>query len=218
MFPEAELPEAEPAVPPARVVLIDDEAMVRLAMEQALQLAGLAVEAYASAEAALPAITRDFSGIVVSDVRLPGRDGLALLAEIRRRDPELPVVLVTGHGDIAMAVAAMREGAYHFIEKPFVNEAFVEVVRRALEKRALVTENRRLRHALDRGDAPGGAVERCLVGQSPAMRRLRDDVASLASAAADVLVLGETGAGKEQVARALHEGGRRRDKPFVAIN
>ncbi|BAU89838.1 Fis family transcriptional regulator [Methylorubrum populi] len=210
-------PETEPASA-ARVVLIDDEEMVRLSMEQALQLAGIAVEAYDSAEAALPAVTRDFSGIVVSDVRLPGRDGLELLADIRRRDPELPVVLVTGHGDIAMAVAAMREGAYHFIEKPFVNDAFVEVVRRALEKRALVTENRRLRSALDRGEARGSAVERCLVGQSPAMRRLRDDVASLASAAADVLVLGETGAGKEQVARALHEGGARAAKPFVAIN
>jgi len=213
-------PEAEPAA--ARVVLIDDEEMVRLAMEQALQLAGIAVEAFASAEAALPAITRGFAGIVVSDVRLPGRDGLELLADIRRRDPELPVVLVTGHGDIAMAVAAMREGAYHFIEKPFVNDAFVEVVRRALEKRALVIENRRLRSALDRGDAlgetPGSAVERCLVGQSPALRRLRDDIASLSSAAADVLVLGETGAGKEQVARALHEGGARAAKPFVAIN
>jgi len=213
-------PEAEPAA--ARVVLIDDEEMVRLAMEQALQLAGIAVEAFASAEAALPAITRGFTGIVVSDVRLPGRDGLELLADIRRRDPELPVVLVTGHGDIAMAVAAMREGAYHFIEKPFVNDAFVEVVRRALEKRALVIENRRLRSALDRGDAlgetPGSAVERCLVGQSPALRRLRDDIASLSSAAADVLVLGETGAGKEQVARALHEGGARAAKPFVAIN
>ncbi|CAO4173486.1 sigma-54-dependent transcriptional regulator [Methylorubrum populi] len=215
MFPEA---AAVTEAPRPRVVLIDDEEMVRLSMEQALQLAGIAVEAFESAEAALPAIARDFAGIVVSDVRLPGSDGLALLAEIRRRDPELPVVLVTGHGDIAMAVAAMREGAYHFIEKPFVNDAFVEVVRRALEKRALVMENRRLRDALDRGDARGSAVERCLVGQSPAMRRLRDDVASLASAAADVLVLGETGAGKEQVARALHEGGSRAAKPFVAIN
>ncbi|WP_343898804.1 response regulator, partial [Methylorubrum aminovorans] len=93
-------PEAEPAAT-LRVVLIDDEEMVRLSMEQALQLGGIAVEAFHSAEAALPAITRDFSGIVVSDVRLPGHDGLALLAEIRRRDSELPVVLVTGHGDIA---------------------------------------------------------------------------------------------------------------------
>lgn len=215
-------PERAPAAPAdaarhasrPRVLLVDDEEMIRVSIEQTLDLAGIDVTAFASAEAALPAIGRDFAGIVVTDVRLPARDGLDLLADIRRRDPELPVVLITGHGDVAMAVAAMREGAYDFIEKPFVSDAFVEVVKRALEKRALVLENRRLRTALDRGDA----IERHLVGQSAAMRRLRDDVAQLASTSADVLVLGETGAGKEQVARALHEGGARRDKPFVAVN
>ncbi len=196
------------------VVLVDDEEMIRITVEQTLDLAGIDVDAFADAESALSALGRDFSGVVVSDVRLPGRDGLQLLADVRRLDPELPMVLITGHGDIAMAVSAMREGAYDFIEKPFVNDAFVEVVKRALERRALVMENRRLRTALDRGDA----IERHLVGQSVAMRRLRDDVAALASTAADILVLGETGAGKEQVARALHEGGARRDKPFVAVN
>ncbi|MFG1242218.1 sigma-54 dependent transcriptional regulator [Xanthobacter sp. DSM 14520] len=209
-------PAPHPAARP-RVVLVDDEEMIRITIEQTLELAGIAVETFDSVDAALPAIGRDFPGVVVSDVRMPVRDGLELLADVRRRDPELPVVLITGHGDVAMAVSAMREGAYDFIEKPFVSDAFVEVVRRALDKRALVMENRRLRMALDRGEA-GDAIERCLVGQSPAIRRLRDDVAQLASTSADVLVLGETGAGKEQVARALHEGGSRRDKPFVAVN
>ncbi|MFG1203391.1 sigma-54 dependent transcriptional regulator [Xanthobacter aminoxidans] len=217
MFPERAF-SAEAEAPRhanrPRVLLVDDEEMIRLSIEQTLDLAGIDVTAFASAEAALPAIGRDYPGIVVTDVRLPARDGLELLADIRRRDPELPVVLITGHGDVAMAVSAMREGAYDFIEKPFVSDAFVEVVKRALEKRALVLENRRLRTALDRGDA----IERHLVGQSAAMRRLRDDIAQLASTSADVLVLGETGAGKEQVARALHEGGARRDKPFVAVN
>jgi len=217
MFPERAF-SAEAEAPRhanrPRVLLVDDEEMIRLSIEQTLDLAGIDVTAFASAEAALPAIGRDYPGIVVTDVRLPARDGLELLADIRRRDPELPVVLITGHGDVAMAVSAMREGAYDFIEKPFVSDAFVEVVKRALEKRALVLENRRLRTALDRGDA----IERHLVGQSAAMRRLRDDIAQLASTSADVLVLGETGAGKEQVARALHEGGARRDRPFVAVN
>ncbi|MFG1214428.1 sigma-54 dependent transcriptional regulator [Xanthobacter flavus] len=217
MFPERAF-SAEAEAPRhanrPRVLLVDDEEMIRLSIEQTLDLAGIDVTSFASAEAALPAIGRDYPGIVVTDVRLPARDGLELLADIRRRDPELPVVLITGHGDVAMAVSAMREGAYDFIEKPFVSDAFVEVVKRALEKRALVLENRRLRTALDRGDA----IERHLVGQSAAMRRLRDDVAQLASTSADVLVMGETGAGKEQVARALHEGGVRRDKPFVAVN
>lgn len=217
MFPErAFSAEAEALRHASRphVLLVDDEEMIRLSIEQTLDLAGIDVASFASAEAALPAIGRDYPGIVVTDVRLPARGGLELLADIRRRDPELPVVLITGHGDVAMAVSAMREGAYDFIEKPFVSDAFVEVVKRALEKRALVLENRRLRTALDRGDA----IERHLVGQSAAMRRLRDDIAQLASTSADVLVLGETGAGKEQVARALHEGGARRDKPFVAVN
>ncbi|MFO1073651.1 MAG: sigma-54 dependent transcriptional regulator [Geminicoccaceae bacterium] len=217
MCPEREAAGDGIAVPaPARprVVLVDDEEMIRLTVEQTLDLAGIEVAGFATAEAALAVLDRDHPGVVVSDVRLPGRDGLELLAELRRRDPELPVVLITGHGDVAMAVAAMQEGAYDFIEKPFVSDTFVEVVKRALEKRALVMENRRLRTALDRGDA----IERCLVGQSPALRRLRGDVAILASTAADVLVLGETGAGKEQVARALHEGGSRRERPFVAVN
>ena len=217
MCPEGEAAGDGIAVPaPARprVVLVDDEEMIRLTVEQTLDLAGIEVAGFATAEAALAVLDRDHPGVVVSDVRLPGRDGLELLAELRRRDPELPVVLITGHGDVAMAVAAMQEGAYDFIEKPFVSDTFVEVVKRALEKRALVMENRRLRTALDRGDA----IERCLVGQSPALRRLRGDVAILASTAADVLVLGETGAGKEQVARALHEGGSRRERPFVAVN
>lgn len=217
MFPERAFSADAEALRHAsrpRVLLVDDEEMIRLSIEQTLDLAGIDVTAFASAEAALPAIGRDYPGIVVTDVRLPARDGLELLADIRRRDPELPVVLITGHGDVAMAVSAMREGAYDFIEKPFVSDAFVEVIKRALEKRALVLENRRLRTALDRGDA----IERHLVGQSAAMRRLRDDIAQLASTSADVLVLGETGAGKEQVARALHEGGARRDKPFVAVN
>ncbi|MFG1349804.1 sigma-54-dependent transcriptional regulator [Xanthobacter autotrophicus] len=210
------VPVPHPTARP-RVVLVDDEEVIRITIEQTLELAGIAVQTFDSVDAALPAIGRDFPGVVVSDVRMPVRDGLELLADVRRRDPELPVVLITGHGDVAMAVAAMREGAYDFIEKPFVSDAFVEVVRRALDKRTLVMENRRLRMALDRGEA-GDAIERCLMGQSPAIRRLRDDVAQLASTTADVLVLGETGAGKEQVARALHEGGSRRDRPFVAVN
>lgn len=203
-----------PGAPRPRVLLVDDEEMIRITIEQTLDLAGIEVESFGDAESALAALERGHPGVVVSDVRLPGRDGLRFLADVRRLDPELPVVLITGHGDIAMAVLAIREGAYDFIEKPFVNDAFVEVVRRALEKRALVMENRRLRTALDRGDA----IAHHLVGQSAAMRRLREDVAALASTGADILVLGETGAGKEQVARALHEGGNRRDRPFVAVN
>ncbi|TWB39710.1 sigma-54-dependent transcriptional regulator [Nitrospirillum pindoramense] len=196
------------------VLFVDDEEIIRLTVRQTLELAGLAVTTYPTAEAALADLSVDTPGILVTDVRLPGMSGLDLLSRARALDAELPVVLVTGQGDISMAVRAMQDGAYDFIEKPFVTEHFVEVIRRALEKRALVRENRRLREALERN----AAVESNLLGQSPALARVRRLVTDLAGTDVDVLVLGETGTGKEQVARALHEGGPRAAYPFVAIN
>lgn len=197
-----------------KVLVVDDEDMIQLSCRQTLELAGLSVETFGSAEPALSLIRRDFHGVVVTDVRLPRMDGLALLAEVRQRDPELPVVMITGQGDVAMAVSAMREGAYDFLEKPFATGELAEVVKRALEKRSLVLENRRLRIELNQTDV----IARHLVGHSISMRRLRDDIATLASTDVDVLVLGETGTGKEQVALALHEGGKRLGNPFVAVN
>lgn len=197
-----------------QVLFVDDEETIRRTCRQTLELADVRVRVFAGAEAALAELGPDFPGVVVADVRLPEMDGMELLARCRALDPELPVVLITGHGDVAMAVRAMREGAWDFIEKPFLNDHFVAAVKRALAKRALVRENRRLRRALD-GE---GAIARCLLGQSAGVARVRDAAANLASADVDVLILGETGAGKEQVARALHEGGDRASRPFVAVN
>jgi two-component system, NtrC family, C4-dicarboxylate transport response regulator DctD len=194
------------------VVLIEDEASVRLATTQSLALAGLSVSAVACVEDALPWIEADFSGVVVSDVRLPGMSGLALLDVVAARDHELPVILVTGHGDVTMAVDAIRKGAYDFIEKPFAADHFVAVVRRALERRRLVLENRALRRAVaDREDVPA------LVGESAAMVRLRQFIAAIGTSGADVLINGETGTGKEVVARQLHAAGSPQ-APFVALN
>ena len=192
------------------VLLIDDERAIRLAGAQTLELAGFEVETRESAEQGLVLLSADWPGIVISDVRLPGIDGLALLKSLRAIDPELPVVLITGHGDIAMAVQAMKDGAFHFIEKPWPAEHLIEVVRRALETRRLVLENRALRAQL----AGAGSI----IGRSPAIERMRQTIAAIADADADVLVLGETGCGKELVARALHEQGGRRGRPFVALN
>ncbi len=200
--------------PDLQVLFIDDEEMIRRTCRQTLELAGIKVRTFAGAEAALAELGPDFPGIIVTDVRLPEMDGMELLARCRTLDPELPVVLITGHGDVAMAVRAIREGAWDFIEKPFLNDHFLAVVQRALAKRALVRENRRLRRALD-GE---GSIARYLLGQSTGIGRVRDAVANLADTDVDVLILGETGAGKEQVARALHEGGNRAARPFVAIN
>jgi two-component system C4-dicarboxylate transport response regulator DctD len=200
--------------PDLQVLFIDDEEMIRRTCRQTLELAGIKVRTFAGAEAALAELGPDFPGIIVTDVRLPEMDGMEMLARCRTLDPELPVVLITGHGDVAMAVRAIREGAWDFIEKPFLNDHFLAVVQRALAKRALVRENRRLRRALD-GE---GSIARYLLGQSAGIGRVRDAVANLANTDVDVLILGETGAGKEQVARALHEGGSRAARPFVAIN
>ncbi|MBT8765812.1 sigma-54 dependent transcriptional regulator [Pseudomonas boanensis] len=197
-----------------QVLLIDDDPHLRQALSQTLDLAGLKVKAMGEARGVAEMIDKDWPGVVVSDIRMPGIDGLELLAQLRQRDPDLPVLLITGHGDVPLAVQAMRAGAYDFLEKPFPSDQLADSVRRALDLRRLVLENRSLRLALsDRQQLSGR-----LVGQSPAMQRLREQIGALAATNADVLILGETGAGKEVVARALHDLSARRDGPFVAIN
>ena len=196
------------------VLLIDDDHEVLDASRQTLELEGFAVEATTRPQDALGGVGPSWPGVVVTDVRMPGLDGFALLERVRAADPEVPVVLVTGHGDIAMAMRAVRGGAYDFIEKPAEPGHLVEVVRRALEHRRLVLENRSLRAQL----AGGGSLEARIIGRSAAVERLRAAVAGLADAEVDVLLLGETGTGKELVARSLHDAGRRRAGNFVALN
>lgn len=196
----------------ARAILIEDEQAVRRATAQTLELEGFEVRACASAEEALPLLTRDFPGIVVTDVRLPGLSGLDVLERTVAIDRDIPVIVVTGHGDVAMAVDAMRAGAYDFVEKPFASDRLIEMARRAQEKRRLVLDNRRLREAW-RSDPELPP----LVGQSPAIEQVRTLVRSLGPAEVDVLINGQTGTGKEVVARQLHAASGRRG-PFVALN
>lgn len=200
--------------PALKVLIIEDDPDVALGCEQALQLEGIACECVASAEQARKRLMPDYEGVVVSDIRLPGMDGMALLRELMALDPELPVVLITGHGDVSMAVQAMKDGAQDFLEKPFAPELLVGAVRRALERRRLVLEVRSLRRQLE----SAGNLEHRLLGRAPNMQRLRQTLQSLAQSAADVLIVGETGAGKELVARCLHEASSRRNGNFVAIN
>ncbi|WP_060507538.1 sigma-54 dependent transcriptional regulator [Pseudomonas sp. NBRC 111124] len=198
----------------AQVILVDDDPHLRQALSQTLDLAGLKVAALADAQGLAERIEPDWPGVVVSDIRMPGIDGLQLLEQLHGRDSELPVLLITGHGDVPLAVQAMRAGAYDFLEKPFASDALLDSVRRALALRRLVLDNRSLRLALS--DRQQLATR--LVGQSPSMQRLREQIGALAGTRADVLILGETGAGKEVVARALHDLSSRRAGPFVAIN
>ena len=197
-----------------QVLLIDDDPHLRQALSQTLDLAGLKVSSLADAHGVAARIERDWPGVVVSDIRMPGIDGLQLLQQLQEQDPELPVLLITGHGDVPLAVQAMRAGAYDFLEKPFASDDLLDSVRRALALRRLVLDNRSLRLAL----ADRHTLSARLVGQSPAMLRLREQIGALAGINSDVLILGETGAGKEVVARALHDLSSRRSGPFVAIN
>ncbi|ASY65253.1 C4-dicarboxylate transport transcriptional regulatory protein dctD (plasmid) [Sinorhizobium sojae CCBAU 05684] len=195
------------------VFLIDDDRDLRKAMQQTLELAGFAVSSFSNATEALAVLDPDFDGVVISDIRMPGMDGLAFFAKISSLDPDLPVILVTGHGDIPMAVQAIQDGAYDFIAKPFAADRLVQSARRADEKRQLVMENRRLRRA-----AEAASDNLPLIGQTPAMERLRQTLKHIADTDVDVLVAGETGSGKEVVATLLHQWSRRRTGNFVALN
>ena len=201
-------------IPPLQVLLVEDDFNVRLGCEQAMQLAGIPVTGVASAEEAERLLRPDFPGIVVTDMRLPGADGMTLLKRINALDANLPVIIITGHGDVTLAVEAMRNGAYDFMQKPFSTADLVEVVRRALEKRALVLEVESLRRRLDHRDD----LESRLIGRSPQMARVRQLILDVAGAAVDVLIMGETGTGKEMVARCLHDLGHAGQDNYVALN
>lgn len=198
---------------PLRVMLVDDDVVFRTALADAFEIAGLAVETHGDGQAALAHISADFPGIVVTDIRMPRIDGNGVLDALLARDPELPVILMTGHGDIGMAVAALKKGAVDFIAKPFAADHLVSSVRRALEMRRLVLENRRLRRA-----AAEAEQDYPLLGETPVMVRLRDTIRQLASVDVDVLIEGETGTGKELVARLLHRWSARHSRGLVAID
>lgn len=197
-----------------RVVLIDDEATMRRSVEQWLALSDFKVDAFSNGLEAIKSLSPSFNGVVVSDVKMPHIGGLELLEAIHQIDPDIPVVLMTGHGEIAMAVEAMKKSAHDFLEKPFSPEQLLEIIKRAQGHRNLLLENRNLRKRL----AEASGIEQYLIGKSPQLEELREEVANLASTNVNVLLLGETGTGKEVVARALHKFGDRKSGPFMAIN
>ena len=194
------------------VFFVDDDPQLREANVQALELAALDVAAFGDAQSALSRIDAGFAGVVVSDIRMPRMDGLQLFARLREIDPEIPVILITGHADVPMAIAALKDGAFDFLTKPFASDHLIAATRKAMETRRLVLDNRALRSAM-------AAESRSpLIGDSPVMTRLRDMIAQIARADIDVLIEGETGTGKELAALLLHRQGPRRGKPFVAVN
>ncbi|KGK41073.1 C4-dicarboxylate ABC transporter [Nitrincola sp. A-D6] len=195
-----------------KVLLVDDDPAVLEATRQWLELSDIQVITLDDPLAAEEYINADFPGVLVSDIRMPGISGTELMARVQAKVPGLPIILITGHGDIPMAVEAMRNGAWDFLEKPFDPERLEEIIRKALITRALQLENNRLRAAMH------DPVNKRLLGNSQAIVTLRQQVQRLGKVQANILIHGETGAGKEAVARSLHECSPRADKPFVAIN
>lgn len=194
-----------------RAVIIDDDPAVLESLEQWLSLANIAVDTFSDARRALELLTPDFDGVVVSDIRMPGMDGISLLKAV---DPAIPVILITGHGGIAQAVEAMKLGAYDFIEKPYKPDRLVGLVERAGEQRRVTLATRPQQQNPSEGDE----LAQVLIGQSEGIAALRRQIAGLAQVNADIIISGETGTGKELVARSLHNLSARRDQPFVAVN
>jgi len=197
-----------------KIAIVDDEKDMRQSISQWLALSGFDTETFASAEEALKGVSLDYPGIVVSDIRMPGMDGMQLLRKLKSVDSTLPVIMITGHGDVPMAVEAMRIGAFDFLEKPFNPDRMTELAKKATQARRLALDNRALRREL----SDGSALMKKLIGASPAMERLKEDILDLGQADGHVLIEGETGTGKTLVAHALHAVGSRAARKFVLLS
>jgi len=194
-----------------KIAIVDDEKDMRQSISQWLALSGFDTQTYPSAEEALKEINADFPGVVVSDIKMPGMDGMAFLKRLMTIDSSLPVIMITGHGDVPMAVEAMRVGAYDFLEKPFNPDRMTELAKKATNKRRLTLDSRALRREL----SDGTGIMRKVIGSSQVMERLREDILDLGQADGHVLIDGETGTGKTLVAHALHAVGAKAGRKFV---
>lgn len=198
----------------ARVLVVDDEASLRRMLAAILRSGGHEPIEAGGVGAARQALSTGLFDVVLTDQRMADGDGLSLLADCQENDPSLPVVMVTAHASVELAVEAMRAGAFDFLAKPFHPDQVLAVVARAGERSELMRENRRLRGEVERQ----GVVSSPIAGSSPAMAEVRELVARVAPTSATVLVTGETGTGKELVARALHAESERAARAFVAVN
>lgn len=192
-----------------QVWIVDDDSSIRWVMEKALTRAGLNCRAFESGDAVVDALESDAPMVVVSDIRMPGMDGIALLSQIKARQPDLPVIITTAHSDLDSAVNAYEEGAFEYLPKPFDIDEMVATVTRAQSQQARNTDG-----AADAGDRRTTEI----IGNAPAMQEVFRAIGRLAQSHITVLINGESGTGKELVARALHRHSPRADSAFVALN
>jgi len=196
------------------IYLIDDEKEILDACRQTFELEGYKVRTFQSGHELLPVLNQHWPGVIISDVKMPEIDGLTLLQEIHKKAPEIPVILLTGHGDVPMAINAIKAGAYDFLEKPAPPEYLIDVARRAMTTRSLGLENLALKERL----AAPSSIESRIIGNAPQTEQLRQTISTLAAVDVDVLLTGETGSGKELAAHCLHDFSARKKKNFVALN
>ncbi|MBI1336399.1 MAG: response regulator [Phycisphaera sp.] len=196
-----------------KVLVVDDKQMMRDSVGATLQRAGYTVIAAADGQTALSMLAKHRPAAVVTDLKMPEMNGLDLLAKLRETDNDLPVILMTAFGSVDAAVQAMKLGAYDFIQKPFEGDELVLTLKRAVEHRSLRQENAALR-----SNAQGYESQHVLVGRSPAMRHLAQQIQQIAHSQGTVLIAGESGTGKEVVARTIHAHSPRRDRPLLCLN
>ncbi|NLC21090.1 MAG: response regulator, partial [Halomonadaceae bacterium] len=192
----------------ARVVVVDDDRSIRWVLERALAQPDLEVESFAQADLALSRLLDDPPDVLVTDIRMPGLDGLALMSQVREAHPDLPVIVMTAHSDLDSAVASYQGGAFEYLPKPFDVDEALMLVRRAVA------------HARERKrplSVPEG-ISAEIIGEAPAMQAVFRAIGRLAHSHITVLINGESGTGKERVARALHQHSPRADQPFIALN
>jgi two-component system response regulator HydG len=199
--------------PPLRILVVDDDQAVRDALARTLESLGYAATIAADGQEGLERLRDTEVQIVLADLKMPGLSGQELLRAAKTLTPDVEFIMITGHGTVEDAVAAMKEGAYDFITKPFRRVYLERTIRKAAEKQSLVLQNRALQQRLAEMEGRGQ-----LLGNSPGMRRLMELIAQVAPSVATVLIQGESGTGKELVANAMHSGSPRRDKPLIKVN